>query len=69
MSHIRYGILLSLLGALLGGCNEDPLEPPPAPIIVSFEASATTVDEGDEVTLSWETQNATSLSLLGNDGS
>ena len=38
-------------------------QPPPAPVIRSFEADSTTITEGDCADLSWETENAESTSI------
>ena len=49
-------ILLVLLSLVLWGCN-------PPPVITSFNASAQTIASGDQVRLSWEVRNASSISI------
>ena len=39
-----------------------------APVIVAFESSSTELTCGDSTTLSWETKNATKITITPNDG-
>ena len=56
--------------ALLFGCST-PAQvaepPPPAPRILSFSATPTVAQPGGQVTLSWQTENATSVELAQAD--
>lgn len=69
----RFGMLLAVLGALTfaGGCKKKVAPPPPAPPptappaqpTVTLNASPTTVNAGDTVTLAWSSTNATDLDI------
>lgn len=66
-THIRLGVGTLATALLLAGCSptpEDPLPPPPAATITAFTVNPKSVDKpGDAVTLSWATENATSVSI------
>lgn len=55
-------VLISLCAFVLAACPQTVVEVP-APRIASFTASRTNVDPGELVTLSWKTENATSVVL------
>lgn len=57
---IKRFLIGSLL--LLAACDQDRAEPG-APAILSFDVSPTTVETGERVTFSWQTENATSCML------
>lgn len=67
MTTTTRSLLIGALLAFTAGCSpkaEDPLPPPPAASITSFTVSPTSVAKpGDAVTLTWETANATSVSV------
>jgi peptidoglycan-associated lipoprotein len=61
---------LAILAAIAGGCNKKvasaPPAPPPAPALqptVTLNASPSTVNAGQTVTLSWSSTNATDLEI------
>ena len=61
---------LALLAAVAGGCNKKvastPPAPPPAPALqptVTLNASPSSVNSGQTVTLSWSSTNATDLDI------
>ena len=59
-------LVAALCSVVLLGCPPAPPPPPPpspAPQIVAFSASPELVKSGDQVTLSWETKNATKIEL------
>lgn len=56
-----WAVVCAALATGCGGGNED--KAPAAPRILSFTATPDLVDEGDEVVLAWETQNADSISI------
>ena len=64
---LRSTLLLAALGSvMLVGCPpapQPPEPPPPEPQIVAFSASSELVKSGEQVTLSWETKNATKIEL------
>jgi len=72
-SRILFGSLLAIL-ALSAACTKKPapvapppppppVAPPPAKPTVNLQASPSTIQKGDSVTLTWSSTNATSLSL------
>lgn len=71
MRNIKWTTLILVLGAImmLGACKKKvapppppPPPPPPAPT-ASISASPNTVQKGQPVTLSWQTTNATDVSI------
>ncbi|MBX5482868.1 MAG: lamin tail domain-containing protein [Myxococcaceae bacterium] len=62
---LRFAAVCAALMSLFG-CPAPVTSPPPppAPEVVSFTVSASEVSAGDKVTLSWETKNATSVTLV-----
>lgn len=67
MTTTTRSLLIGALLAFAAGCSpkpEDPLPPPPAAAITTFSVSPTSVAKpGDAVTLTWVTENATSVSV------
>lgn len=66
MLRLKRFALLGIGLLLLGACAEDEPEAPPEAEIVSFTASETSVVDGTEITLSWQTRNARSVTLTAN---
>jgi peptidoglycan-associated lipoprotein len=72
--RLKWIFLIVLLGSVLtlGGCKKKvappppPPPPPPAAPTASLSASPDTIQPGQSSTLTWETQNATDVSLDGN---
>ena len=70
---LRYSALVVALGAILflGACHKKqpppPPPPPPAPVAptASLTASPETIDKGQSSTLTWQTTNATDISIEG----
>lgn len=64
----RFGSLVALAAVLFWGCGGGEKQEAlgPAAEIVSFEASADSVEAGDEITLEWETKHAAAISLTAN---
>src|SRR5262245_4113749 len=64
--------VLSLLALVIVGCRGMAAGPKPASKgsapIVAFSSSATSIAVGDSVTLTWSTQNATSVSISPDPG-
>ena len=75
--RFRLSALILALGAIvfLGACHHKtpppPPPPPPAPAspTASLTASPTTIDKGQSATLSWQTSNATDVSIDSGIGS
>ena len=75
--RFRLSALILALGAIvfLGACHHNhPLPPPvappaPASPTASLTASPTTIDKGQSATLSWQTSNATDVSIDSGIGS
>ena len=75
MNHdrLKWIFLIVLLGSVLtlGGCKKKvappppPPPPPPAAPTASLSASPDTIQPGQSSTLTWETQNATDVTLDG----
>src|ERR1051325_1461384 len=71
--RLKWVALVVLLGSVLtlGGCKKKvappppPPPPPPAPT-ASLSASPDTIQPGQNSTLTWQTQNATDVTLDGN---
>jgi peptidoglycan-associated lipoprotein len=69
----RYAALVAALGAimLLGACHKKvappPPPPPPAPTAptASLSANPNTINQGQSTTLTWQTTNATDVSIDG----
>jgi len=69
----RWGILVFALGTIvfLGACHKKvappPPPPPPAPTAptASLSASPNTIDQGQSTTLTWQTTNATDVTIDG----
>ncbi len=69
----RWGILVFALGTIvfLGACHKKaappPPPPPPAPMAptASLSASPNTIDQGQSTTLTWQTTNATDVTIDG----
>ena len=64
--------LIFILGAImmLGACKKKPAPPPPPPPpapspTASISANPDSVDKGQSSTLSWQTTNATDVSIEG----
>ena len=72
--RLKWIILIVLLGSVLtlGGCKKKvatpPQAPPPPPAAptASLSASPDTIQAGQSSTLTWQTQNATDVTLDGN---
>jgi peptidoglycan-associated lipoprotein len=70
---LRTSALVFALGAVmfLGACHKKPAPPPPPPPpppaapTASLTASPDTIDKGQSSTLSWQTSNATDVSIEG----
>ncbi|MBL8910945.1 MAG: lamin tail domain-containing protein [Archangium sp.] len=60
-----HSLVFALAALTIAGCKryQPATEVPPPPVIESFTASATTVNAGETVTLSWKVTNATGLEL------
>ena len=78
MNHdrLKWIFLIVLLGSVLtlGGCKKKvatqpppPPPPPPAAPTASLSASPDTIQPGQSSTLTWQTQNATDITLDGNN--
>src|SRR5438045_5900921 len=71
--NFRWVALVFALGAILflGACHKKqpppppPPPPPPAAPTASLTASPDTVDKGQSTTLTWQTSNATDVSIDG----
>src|SRR5437773_991444 len=71
--NIRWIALVSALGAILflGACHKKAAPPPPPPPppppqpTASLTASPETIDKGQSSTLTWQTTNATDVSIDG----
>lgn len=64
MTALRTAPLFALLGALAGCPTAPPPDPiPPSPKVISFTASPTAIEPGTPVTLTWEVQDATSVTI------
>jgi peptidoglycan-associated lipoprotein len=72
--HLKLLVMLSILGfvVVLGGCHKKEVPPPPPPPpaaapppapIINLTAEPATVEKGQSVTLSWNSENATSVSV------
>ena len=63
---LKWIALVILLGAvmLLGACAKKTPPPPPAPT-ASLSANPATVEKGQSITLTWQTTNATDVSIDG----
>lgn len=59
-----------LLALAFAGCRQEkpPTVVPPGPSVDAFTASASTVEAGADVTLSWKTSNATTVTLTDGSG-
>ena len=77
--HLKLLVTLSILGfvVVLGGCHkkQQPPPPPPPPAaapppapVVNLTAEPATVEKGHSVTLSWNSENATSVSITPDVG-
>jgi len=72
-SNIRWIALVSALGAILflGACHKKqpppppPPPPPPAQPTATLTANPETIDKGQSSTLTWQTTNATDVSIDG----
>src|SRR5437660_7742068 len=72
-SNFRWVALVFALGAILflGACHKKqpppppPPPPPPAAPTASLTANPETIDKGQSSTLTWQTTNATDLSIDG----
>src|SRR3982075_971830 len=70
---LRWMMLVFALGAImtLGACKKKvappppPPPPPPAAPTASLSANPSTVDKGGSTTLTWQTSNATDVSIDG----
>jgi peptidoglycan-associated lipoprotein len=72
-SHYRTGLIAALVAAAFTfGCAKKPVAPPPAPPApapaaarptVTLQASPTSVNKGESSTLSWNSTDATELSI------
>ena len=70
---LRWTMLIFALGAImmLGACKKKvappppPPPPPPAAPTASLTANPNTIDKGQSTTLTWETSNATDVSIEG----
>src|SRR5712664_287757 len=72
-SHHRTGLIAALVAAAFTfGCAKKPVAPPPAPPApapaaarptVTLQASPTTINKGESSTLSWNSTDATELSI------
>ncbi|PZR10435.1 MAG: hypothetical protein DI536_19500 [Archangium gephyra] len=56
-------VFASLCAVVLAGCPQDVVVDDSAPRIVTFTASRTSVEPGERVTLSWQTENAVTVDL------
>jgi peptidoglycan-associated lipoprotein len=71
--RLRWVALVLALGAILflGACHKKPAPPPPPPPpppaapTASLAASPETIDKGQSSTLTWQTSNATDISIEG----
>lgn len=71
--RLRSSALVFALGAtiFLGACHKKPTPPPPPPPpppaapTASLTASPDTIDKGQSTTLTWQTSNATDISIEG----
>ena len=71
--RLRLSALILALGAImfLGACHHPPKTPPPPPPpppaapTATLSASPDTVDKGQSTTLTWQTNNATDVSIDG----
>jgi phospholipase C len=59
-------VVLACLGLL--ACNGMPGQTPPPPPTLTFSASTSTISVPQSVTLSWQTSNATSVTITASDG-
>jgi len=75
-NRLKWIFLIVLLGSVLtlGGCKKKvapqpppPPPPPPAAPTASLSASPDTIQTGQSSTLTWQTQNATEITLGGNN--
>lgn len=75
---LRWGLVLSVLTLLTwAGCKKKPVAPPPTPPpppsapapTVTLRAQPSVIDQGQSSTLSWNSTNATELSLEPSVGS
>jgi len=72
-SKLRWSTLILVLGAMmmLGACKKKaappppPPPPPPAAPTASLSASPNSINKGDSTTLTWQTTNATDVSIDG----
>jgi peptidoglycan-associated lipoprotein len=72
-SKLRWSTLVLILGAImmLGACKKKaappppPPPPPPAAPTASLSASPNSINKGDSTTLTWQTTNATDVSIDG----
>src|SRR5881396_3095035 len=67
-SNFRWVALVFALGAILflGACHKkQPPPPPPAAPTASLTASPEAIDKGQSSTLTWQTSNATDVSIDG----
>src|SRR6266849_5218651 len=72
-SHYRTGLIAALVAAAFTfGCAKKPVAPPPAPPApapaaarptVTLQASPTSINKGESSTLSWNSTDATELSI------
>src|SRR5207248_9005825 len=70
---LKWVVLIFALGAImmLGACKKKvappppPPPPPPAAPTASLTANPNTIDKGQSTTLTWETSNATDVSIEG----
>jgi len=71
--HVKWFVLILTLGAVLflGACHKKtpppppPPPPPPAAPTASLSADPNTVQKGQSTTLTWQTSNATDVSIDG----
>ena len=71
-SKLKWSLTVAALAAILimGGCKKKvappppPPPPPPAPT-ASLSANPTTIDRGQSTTLTWQTTNATDVTITG----
>jgi peptidoglycan-associated lipoprotein len=78
-SFYRAGLLAAFAAAVfLAGCHPKPVAPPPPPPApapaparptVTLQASPSTINKGDSATLSWNSTDATQLSIAPDVGS
>jgi len=53
----RMGVVVAVVGVFLAGASCNGVDPPPSTRIAVFESSATTVERGETITLSWQVVN------------